>query len=692
VATPATDTTSTPASDTTPATDTTPTPEATPAADTTAAPEATPATQATETTAETAPSPEATQSTSDSQAESPTLDTKREALETEARDLYTKGLYAAAMAKAEELWSLLDANYGPDNINTIRARLLFVQAQEKAGYFPEAIVNANTLLSQLARVSTNLSPEYLQTQDILILAYLHSNYLDEETSRIAFELADNIYTYRKNFLGANNLETFIALRELINSKSQLNTITEDDLKEMANLVSSMEETLGVDDPNTMEARHLYTNFYFNAHHPEDGPVDEATEKEVRELVKKTVDGRKKLYGEIHPDVSEAMSVLAFMEMTKENYQEAFDIFLKMSDIEVKTLGPDHPWSVNSYIVLATCLRNLGKVPEILPYLERALESSLRFFGADNKRTINLRIYLAFYYYQDMLNVEKSLEIFNQILAWQEANLGAEHQDTLTTLSNIAAIYNETGNFEGASAIYERVLKTRMSILGPNHEDTLMTSSMMAYQQILEGNTEKAKELYEGLLQQYLTTKGPEDLETLNIQITLALIYSKEGNNQKARALLEQVSAIISQIKGPEDPMALDTYAYLTKIYYELGELNLALDTAISVLAARERALGLEHLDTVTSRHHLSQIYLGKEDYMNARPILEELVRNQTDLFGPQDPRTLMSRTDLANTYRLLGQKALAKKTYIDLLTDLESIHGARDPLTNQIRNELALVF
>jgi tetratricopeptide (TPR) repeat protein len=615
-----------------------------------------------------------------------------EGTEAEAAELYGKGLYAAAEQKYKELVALAETNAGPENPKTLGLKIKYVTALSKAGHFGEAAKYAEELSPKAVKVLGEFSEENMSLENIYVLSLLFDSVLDKTKPRQGLSEEEKIIAKRTSFLGSDNPQTLIALRQFIQIKTFEETVSMEDFESLREILAMHERILGERHPETLETSHQLASAMLDIYGRDDKKLTKAEEKEIKDLIAKTLAGRKAIYGEVHPDVSETMSLYVLTDIELKNFQKAYDEILKVSDIEVKTLGPDHPWSVNSYIIMAALLRDVGDPADVLKMYEKALNSSLAFYGGENSRSNTIRTYLASYYLSFTEDSAKALEILSQVLAWQEKNLGADHPYTLETLSFLANVYDETGDFKKARPLYEMILKSRMATLGANHEDTLIIKNRLAYQKILEGETDKAREVYEKIYNETKESLGPEHIETLRIQVPLALVYGKDGENLKSKYLLEQAAESFKKLKGPDDYETLDAETYLSTVYYELGDYEAARALAGKVLEARERTQGASHEDTLNARNNLAYIYVVLKDEKKARPLLENVVKAQTDLYGPSDPRTLSSRQNLASVYKDLGLKSEAKDMYVSLLTDVEKLHGARDPITTHIRNQLALVF
>ena len=60
-----------------------------------------------------------------------------------------------------------------------------------------------------------------------------------------------------------------------------------------------------------------------------------------------------------------------------------------------------------------------------------------------------------------------------------SKLGPDHPDTLATLNDLAAAYQDAGKLPEAIALFERVRDARIAKLGPDHPDTLTTLNNLA---------------------------------------------------------------------------------------------------------------------------------------------------------------------------------------------------------------------
>ncbi len=81
-------------------------------------------------------------------------------------------------------------------------------------------------------------------------------------------------------------------------------------------------------------------------------------------------------------------------------------------------------------------------------------------------------------------------LWNSLLAMCERVLGPEHPDTLSTINNLAALYQVQGKYEQAEPLYQRALTTFERVLGANHPNTIKVRNN--YANLLQKMKQKTK--------------------------------------------------------------------------------------------------------------------------------------------------------------------------------------------------------
>jgi tetratricopeptide (TPR) repeat protein len=117
------------------------------------------------------------------------------------------------------------------------------------------------------------------------------------------------------------------------------------------------------------------------------------------------------------------------------------------------------------------------------------------------------LFKAAWYASEMGNYHRAKEMDRAALKAREATLGAEHPDTLTSVSNLGLVLESQGKYEEAEVMHRRALEAREKVLGPEHPDTLTSLYCLAHLLHQRKQYESASELYQTAYNGYLKTLG-----------------------------------------------------------------------------------------------------------------------------------------------------------------------------------------
>ena len=170
------------------------------------------------------------------------------------------------------------------------------------------------------------------------------------------------------------------------------------------------------------------------------------------------------------------------------------------------------------------------------------------------------------------------QLRDQVLEMRKKLLGAEHPDTLTTMSNLASTYSNQGKWNEAEQLKVQVLDMRRKLLGAEHPDTLTSMSK------------------------------------------LASTYSDQGKWNEAEHLNVQVLDMRKKLLGAEHPGTLISMSNLASIYLNQGKWNEAEQLNVQVLDMRKKLLGAEHPDTLISMLNLALTYSNQGRWNEAEQL------------------------------------------------------------------------
>ncbi len=149
----------------------------------------------------------------------------------------------------------------------------------------------------------------------------------------------------------------------------------------------------------------------------------------------------------------------------------------------------------------------------------------------------------------------------------ERVLGPEHPNTLSTVNNLAGLYDVQGKYEEAETLYQRALETLERVLGPEHPQTAQTIFNLALFYHYQGKYEQAEPLYQQALAIDEKVYGQDHPEVATDLSSLANLYADQEKYEEAEPLYQRALAIREQVFGSDHSFT----AEVRKNYAELLE-------------------------------------------------------------------------------------------------------------------------
>ena len=361
------------------------------------------------------------------------------------------------------------------------------------------------------------------------------------------------------------------------------------------------------------------------------------------------------------------------------------------DLLTRTLGPDHPRTLDARGGLAHAYQVAGRINEAVPLFERNLADSERVLGADHLDTLVSRGNLASAYWSAG-RPEQAIDLHEQVLADCERALGPSHPHTLTSRNNLANAYESAGRPEQAIDLHKKNLSDRLRVLGPNHPNTLTSRNNLAHAYESAGRLDQAIDLYEQNLSDRLRVLGPNHPDTLASRHNLAHAYESADRFDQAIDLYEQNLSDRLRVLGPDHPHVLVSRSNLAHAYESAGRLEQAIDLYEWTLVDCERVLGPDHPHTLASRGNLAHAYESAGRFDQAIDLYEQNLSDRERVLGSNHPDTLVSRNNLATAYWSAGRPDEAIDLFEKNLADSERVLGPDHPDTLTSRNNLAHVY
>jgi tetratricopeptide (TPR) repeat protein len=333
------------------------------------------------------------------------------------------------------------------------------------------------------------------------------------------------------------------------------------------------------------------------------------------------------------------------------YPAAASLVADGEDVLIEGASPERQAEVWALAGLA-CL-HAGRFGEAEPLLVRALETRERVLGTEHPETLTSVNNLASLYdKQGRFGEAEPLNL--RALAGWERVLGADHPDTLVSVNNLAGLYRRQGRLGEAEPLYLRALAGRERTLGAEDQDTLTSVNNLAGLYASQGRLGEAEPLFLRALARNERALGAEHPSTLTSVNNLAFLYERQGRFVEAEPLLVRALEARERVLGAEHPLTLTSVNNLAGLYHSQERLVEAEPLYLRALAGKERVLGAEHPDTLTSVNNLGVLRCRQGRFAEAEGLLVRAVAGRRAVLGAEHPDTVTAEESLATLRREMG--------------------------------------
>jgi len=168
----------------------------------------------------------------------------------------------------------------------------------------------------------------------------------------------------------------------------------------------------------------------------------------------------------------------------------------------------------------------------------AIESTL-VLGPSHDNSIMAKSALATGYAR-LGELEKAIELNEEVARVREGSLGSDDPDTIETLDRLGLQYYKLGKYEISQDRYKRVIEARVLRFGRNAPSVIRAISSYTAALTKLGQAKEAAALQEELLAEIRTSLGGKNAETINLMGNLGVTYQTQGLWHKAEPLEKEV--------------------------------------------------------------------------------------------------------------------------------------------------------
>lgn len=221
------------------------------------------------------------------------------------------------------------------------------------------------------------------------------------------------------------------------------------------------------------------------------------------------------------------------------------VLRKVSEVQEKVFGLNHPHTISSLHYLALCLQREGKLEEAEVFITKAFEASKVQTGSTELQTLGLATVLASIR-RGLKRYDEATAIYRMVLDRRKELLGAKHPDTLASLHDLAYVlyqfhYTDTeSSLEEAERLLRKALDGRIEVLSWQNSDTLFSAQVLVQILASQGKLAEAEPLSRETYEGRLRLRGPDDTIVKDTARFLMTILRRQGKTEEAEELQQRL--------------------------------------------------------------------------------------------------------------------------------------------------------
>ena len=489
-----------------------------------------------------------------------------------ARTYRSLGMSDKFLAQAERGAELSEKTLGPDNRQTLNARLSVAIAFWGLGRLDDCEKILTALQPSWAKAYGSDDPDAIKAKIALGVLTMGSGRHEEAQKLFEQSLA----SLEKN-LGPEHPDLINPLENL--ATCLMNRSNEKDAAPyLERSVAIRRKTSGPEDATTLTTEQRLAEVYAKSGRPKEG---EALQKEVLATLTR-------VRGETHPLTIDAVATLGVLYRLQGRFPEAEATTRRALDMRRSVLGGEHVQTLTSIGELAETLSVMGRQPEAEALFQEALEGARRVFGPEAPATRSAMSDLATnYQYQG--RYEEAGELYEQVLDIAKRTTGEDSDDAVFTMTDLAVVKARMGRLDEADALNRKSLEIRTKTFGPDHRLTLQSMAGLADVALKRGKFDDAEKLLTPLLAGRKKALGPDDPTTFETWYFLGMTQARLGRNDEAGKLFAELLENERRVLGKTHPQTLMTLRELGRLDAEAGRMESARERLSEVITVRRAA-------------------------------------------------------------------------------------------------------
>ena len=284
------------------------------------------------------------------------------------------------------------------------------------------------------------------------------------------------------------------------------------------------------------------------------------------LLVAALDERKKLFGDEHRKVADALVALGLLRKDQGKLDEAESLVRQGVEVNKRTSSTSSNDTARSMVALGSVLEVRAKYDQAAQVLEAALKLHPQNKDATVETAENLTELANVYFYQGQYDRSEALN--NQALEIDRRLLGEDNPAVAQELNNLGAIAMNRGNYPSSEAFYRRALKIVEAWYGTDHPETAANLTALAQPLTFDKKDDEAQSLLERALTIQEHVNGPVNSTVATTQNQLGILAFQRKQFDVARNYFTRAMETWKQLFGEKCPSVAVAYSNLGSVCLE----------------------------------------------------------------------------------------------------------------------------
>ncbi|MBT9588146.1 tetratricopeptide repeat protein [bacterium] len=268
-------------------------------------------------------------------------------------------------------------------------------------------------------------------------------------------------------------------------------------------------------------------------------------------------------------------------------------------------------------------------------------------------------------------------LFKRAFNIRKDNLGENDPAVAETLDSLGELYEEQGRSTQAAEAYSQALTVWEKLLGPEHEDVLRRLNNLVVLYRLYGKFAQAEPLYQRILGLHTEGEHPNPGDAAQDYCNLALLHAAQGKYDQAEQGLNKALKLLESVPDSQADQAWT----LDQLGDVLAQQSRYADGLLRLTQAQQKwqqGLGAEHPDLCVNLELLGRLHYRQGHWAEAEDCYRQSLALKERFLGPLHRESICVLGSVAEAVRAAGRQDESRSLHREVILRREKAAAQGD--------------